>query len=166
MSDFLRPHELQHARLPCPSLSPKFAQTHVHWVSDAISPSHPLLCPSPFAFNLSHQQSLTSVDQSSGASASASESFQWYPGLICFRVDSFDLLAVQETLKSLLQHHNWKDSILWRSTFFIVRFSHQNRITGKTIALTVCSFAGKVMSLLFNVLSSFVIAFLPRNKHL
>ena len=94
--------------------------------------------------------------------------FQWilYSGLISFRIDWFDLLVVQETLKSLLQHHSSKASILRRSTFFIVQLSHPYVTTGKTIALTRWTFVGKVKSLLFNMLSRLVIAFLPRSKHL
>ena len=89
-----------------------------------------------------------------------------YSGLIFFRTDSFDLLAVQGTLKSLFQHHSSKASILQHSAFFMVQFSHPYMTTGKTIALTRQIFVGKVMSLLFNVLSRLVIAFLPRRKHL
>jgi len=85
-------------------------------------------------------------------------------GLISFRMDWLDLLAVQGTLKSLLQHHSSKASILWSSAFFIVQLSHPYMTTGKTIALTRWTFVGKVMSLLFNMLSRFVIAFLPRSK--
>ena len=87
-----------------------------------------------------------------------------YSGLISFRIDWFDVLAVQETLKSLLQHHSSKASILWCSAFFIVRLSHPYMTTGKTIALTRWTFVGKVMSLLFTLLSRLVIAFLPRSK--
>ena len=87
-----------------------------------------------------------------------------YAGLISFRIDSLDLLAVQGTLKSLLQHHSSTASILWHSAFFIVQLSHPHMTTGKTIALTRWTFVGKVMSLLFNKLSRLVIAFLPRNK--
>ena len=87
-------------------------------------------------------------------------------GLISFRMDWFDLLAVQSTLKSLLQHHSSKASILWCSAFFMVQLSHPYMTTGKTIALTRWTFVGKVMSLLFNMLSRLVIAFLPRSKHL
>ena len=89
-----------------------------------------------------------------------------YSGLISFRIDSFDLLSVQGTLKSLLQHHSSKASILRRSPFFIVQLSHPYMTTGKTIALTKWTFVSKVMSLLFNMLSRFVIAFLPRSKGL
>ena len=89
-----------------------------------------------------------------------------YSGLISFRIDWFDLLAGQGTLKSLLQHHGSKASILWHSAFFIVQLSHPYMTTGKVIALTRWTFVGKVMSLLFNVLSRLVIAFLPRSKRL
>ena len=89
-----------------------------------------------------------------------------YSGLISFRMDWLDLLAVQGTLNSLLQHHSSKASILQCSAFFIVQLSHPYKSTGKTIALTRGTFVGKVMSLLFNMLSKFVIAFLPRSKHL
>ena len=89
-----------------------------------------------------------------------------YPGLITFRMDWLDLLAVQGTPKSLLQHHSSKASILWPSAFFTVQLSHPYMTTGKTIALTRQTFVGKVVSLLFNILSKLVIAFLPRSKHL
>ena len=87
-----------------------------------------------------------------------------YPGLISFRMDWLDLLVVQGTLKSLLQNHSSKASILWRSAFFTVQLSHPYMTAGKTIALTRWTFVGKVMSLLFNMLSRFVITFLPRSK--
>ena len=90
------------------------------------------------------------------------QSFQW----ISFRIDLLDLLAVQGTLKSLFQHHRTKASILRHSAFFIVQMSHPYTTTGKTIVLTIWTFVGKVMSLLFNMLSRLVIAFLPRSKHL
>ena len=89
-----------------------------------------------------------------------------HPGLIFFRMDWLDLLAVQGTLESLLQHHSSKASILWCSAFFTVQLSHPYMTTGKTIALTRRTFVGKVMSLLFNMLSRLVITFLPRSKHL
>ena len=87
-----------------------------------------------------------------------------HPGLISFRMDWLDLLAVQETRKSLLQHHNSKASILWRSALFIVQLSHPYMITGKTIALIRRTFVGKAMSPLLNMLSRMVITFLPRSK--
>ena len=86
-----------------------------------------------------------------------------YSGLISFRIDWFDFLVVQGTLKSLLHQHS---SITWQSDFFVVQLSHPHMTTGKTIALTIWTFVGKVMSLLFNMLSRFVIAFLPRSKHI
>ena len=89
-----------------------------------------------------------------------------HPGLISFRMDWLNLLAVQGTLKSLLQHRSWEALILRRSAFFTVQLSHPYMTTGKTIALTTCTFVGKVMSLLFSMLSRLVIAFLPRSKHL
>ena len=89
-----------------------------------------------------------------------------YSGLISFRVDWLDLLAVQRTLKSLLQHHSSKESILWHSAFFIVQLSHPYMTTRKIIALTRWTFVGKVMSLFFNMLSKLVITFLPRRKRL
>ena len=89
-----------------------------------------------------------------------------YSGLISFRIEWLDLLTIQGTLKSLLQHHSSKASILWCSDVFIVQLSHPDRTTGKTIVLTRQTFVGKVMALLFNMLSRLVIAFLPRSKHL
>ena len=107
----------------------------------------------------------TSGGQSIGFSFNISPSNE-HPGLISFRMDSLDLLAVQGTLKSLLQHHSSKASILQHSAFFTVQLSHPYMTTGKTIALTRRTFVGKVMSLLFNALSRLVITFLPRSKHL
>ena len=89
-----------------------------------------------------------------------------YSGLISFRIDWLDLLAIQGTLKSLLQHHSSKASILWRSAFFTVQLSHPYTTTGENIALTRWTFVAKVMSLLLNMLSRLVITFLSRNKHL
>ena len=89
-----------------------------------------------------------------------------YSGLISFRMDWFDLLLIQGTLRSLLQHHSSKASVLWHSAFFIVQLSHPYTTTGKTIALTRRTFVGKVMSVLLNMLSRLVITFLPRSKHL
>ena len=92
--------------------------------------------------------------------------FNEHPGLISFRMDWLDLLAVQGTLKSLLQHHSSKASIFWHSAFFTVQFSHPCMTTGKTITLTRQTFVGKVISLLFNMLSRLVITFLPKSKRL
>ena len=119
--------------------------------------------PAPGSFLMS--QFFASGGQSIGASASASV-LPTYSGLISFRMDWLDLLAVQGTLKSLLQHHTSKPSVLQRSAFFIVQFSYPYMTTGKTIALTRRIFVGKVMSLLFKKLSRLVITFLPRSKRL
>ena len=166
VSDSLRPHELQHARPPCLSPTLEFPQTHVHRVSDAIQPSHPLSSPSPPAPNPSQQQSLFQWVNSSCEVAIVLE-FQLriipskeHAGLTSFRMDWLDLLAVQGILKSLLQHHSSKASILQHSAFFTVQLSHPYMTTGKTMALTRWTFVGKVMSLLFNMLSRFVITFL------
>ena len=112
-------------------------------------------------------QFFTSGGQRIGVPASASVlPMNILLGLISFRTDWLDLLAVQGTLKSLLQHHSSKASVLWHSAFFIVQLSHPHMTTGKMIALTRWTFVGKVMSLIFNMLSSLVIAFLPRSEHL
>ena len=138
MSNSLWPCGLQHTRLPCPPLSAEFAQTHVHWVSDAIQPSHPLLLPSPPAFSLSQQQGVfqlvSSLHQMAEVLELQHQSFQWIFRADSFRIDWFDLLAVQGTLKSLLQHHSSKASFLRCSAFFIVQLSHPYMTTGKTIA--------------------------------
>ena len=145
-------------------------QTHVHWVGD-IQPSHPLSSPSPPTFSLSHHQSLFKGVSSLHQVAQVLEfqlqhqSFQWI-FRTDFTIEWLDLLAVQGTLKSLLQHHSSKASIHQHSAFFIVQLSHPYMTTGKTIALTRRTFVGKVMSLLYNMLSRLVIAFLSRNKHL
>ena len=119
-------------------------------------------CPASGSFQMS--QFFASGGQSIGVSASASVLPMKYSGLISFRIDWLDLLAVQRTFKSLLQHHSSKASILQCSAFLIVQLSHPYMTTGKNIALTRWTFVGKVMSLLFNMLSRFVIAFLPRSK--
>ena len=137
-----------------------FTQTHIHRVSDAIQPSHPLSSPSSPAFNLSQHQSLFRWVSSSHQVAKVWEfqlqhqSFQWIFRTDFFRMDWLDLLSVQGTLKSLLQHHSSKTSILQCSAFFIVQLSHPYMTTGKTIALTRQTFVDKVMSLLFNMLSA------------
>ena len=160
------------AGLPVHHQLPESTQTHVDRVGDAIQLSHPLSSPSPPALNLSQHQGLFQWVSSSHQVANYwSFSFNIspsneYSGLISFRMDWLDLLAVQGTLKSLLQHHSSKTSILQHSAFFIVQLSHPYMTTRKTIDLTRWIFVGKVMSLLFNMLSRLVIAFLPRNKHL
>jgi len=152
--------------LPIHHQLPEFTQTHVYRVGDAIQPSHPLSSPSPPTFNLSQHQGLFKwvcsshqVDKYWSFSFNISP-FSEHPGLISFRMDWLDLLAVQGTLKSLLQLRSSKASILWHSAFFIVQLSHPYMTTGKTIALTRWTFVGKVMSLLFNMLSKLVITFL------
>ena len=143
---------------------PEFAQTHVHWV-DAIQPSHPLLTllflpsilPSIRVFS---NESVLYIRWPKYWSFSFSISpSNEYSGLIFFRIDWFDPLAVQGTLKRILQHHSSKASVLQCSAFFTVQLSHPHMTTGKTIALTRRTFVGKVMSLLLNLLSKFVIAF-------
>ena len=156
MSDCLWAHGLQHARLLCPLVSPEFAQTHVYWVEDAIQPSHSLLPHSPPAFNLSQHQGLFQWVSSLHQVAKVLEFQLQHPSnaylvLISFRIDWLDLLALQGTLKSLLQHHSSKSSILWHSSFFTVQLSHPYMTIGKTIALTIWTFISKVMSLLFNI---------------
>ena len=126
-------------RHPCPSLSPWVYSNSVHWVSDAIEPSHPLSSPSTLSLNLSQHQgifqwviSLHQVPKYWSFTTSPSNENS---GLISFRMDWFDLLSVQGTLKSLLQHHSSKASILQHATFFIVQLLHPYMTTGKTIAL-------------------------------
>jgi len=137
----------------------ELTQTHIHWISDAIQPSHPLSSPSLPPFNLSQHQGLFKWVSSSHQVAKLLElQLQHIPSnvysvLISLRIDWLALLAVQGTLKSLLQHHSWKASILRCSAFFIVQLSHPYMTTGKTIALTRWAFVGKVMSLLLNMLS-------------
>ena len=149
----------------------EFTQTHIHWVRDAIQPSHPLsspLLPSIIpSIRVFSNESVLQVRWAKYWSFSFSISpSNEHPGLISFRMDWLDLLAVQGTLKSLLQHHSSKASIPLHLAFFIVQLSHPYMITGKTIALTRQTFVGKVMSLLFNMRSRLVITFLPRSKHL
>ena len=141
----------------------ELTQTHVHWVGDAIQPSHPLSSPSPPTFSLSQRQGLFKWVNSSYQVAKVLkfqfhyQFFQWNSGPISFRMDWLDLLAVQGTLKSLLQHHSSKAWFLHHSAFFIVQLSHPYMTTGKTIALTRWTFVGKVMSLLFNMLCRLVL---------
>ena len=151
---------------------PEFTQTHVDRISDAIQPSHPLLTflllPSIFSsITVFSNESVFRIRwpkyRSFNFSIGPSNE---YSRLISFRMDWLDLLAVQGTPKSLLQHNSSKASILWRSAFFTVQLSHPYMTTGNTIALTRRTFVGKVMSLLFNMLSRLVITFLPRIKRL
>ena len=148
---------------------PEFTQTHVH---ESLMPHnhlilcHPLLPPSIFPrIRVFSNESALRIRSPKYWSFSFSISpSNEYLGLISFRMDWLDLLAVQVTLKSLLQHHSSKAWVLWCSTFFIVQYSHPYMTTGKTITLTWQTFVGKVISLLCNMLPRLVIAFLPRSK--
>ena len=158
-------------RLPVHHQLPEFTQTHAHQVGDAIQPSHPLSSPSPPAPNPSQHQGLFQWVSSSHQVAKVLElqlQHQVFHRVLrtdlLFRMDWVDLLAVQGTLKSLLQHHSSKASIFRHSAFFTVQLSRPYMTTGKTIALTIQTFVDKVMSLLFNMLSRLVITFLPRSK--
>ena len=156
---------------------PEVAQTHIHWVGDAIQPSHPLLylllLPSIFpSIRVFSNESVLCIrywkkywPKYWNFSFSISPSNE-YSALISFRIDWFDLHEVQGTLKSLLQYRSSKASILWHSAFFMVQLSHPHMATGRTIALTRWTFDGKVMPLLFNMLSRLVIAFLPMIIHI
>ena len=158
--------------LPVHHQLPEFTQTHIHRVSDAIQPSHPLSSPSPPAPNLpgirvfSNESTLRMRWPKYWSFSFSLIPSNEHPGLMSFRMDWLDLLAVQGTLKSLLQLHSSKASILRRSAFFTVQLSHPYMTTGKTIALTGQTFVGKIMSLLFNMLSRLVTTFLPRSKRL
>ena len=147
----------------------ELTQTHVHWVtmpSNHLILCHLLLLPSVFpSIRVFSSGSVLCIRWPKYWSFSFSISpSNEYSGLISFRMDWLDLLEVQGTLKSLLQQHRSNASILWHSAFFIVQLSHPYMTTGKAIALTRWTFVGKVMSLLFNMLSRLVITFLPKNK--
>ena len=158
--------------LPVHHQLPYFTQTHVCWVRDAIQSSHPLLSPSPLAFNLSQHQGLFKwVSFCNRWPKYWSFSFNISPSnehsrLISFRMDWLDLLAVQKSLKSLIQHHSSKSSVLLCSAFLIVQLLHPYMTTGKTIAFTGQTFVGKVISLLFNMMSKVAITFLQKSNHL
>ena len=164
MSDSLWPLDCSLPGFSVHHQFPEVTQTHVHRISDAIQPSHPLSSPSPLTFNVSQHQvfsneSVLHIRWPKYWSFSFSISPpNAYSGLISFRMDWF-YLAVQGPLKSLLQHHNSKASILRHPAFFIVLLSHPFMTTGKTIALTRWTFVGKVMSLLFSMLFWLVIPF-------
>ena len=173
MSNSLRPHELAACQT---SLSITKSQSLLRLMSiESVMPSNHLILCRPLLLLPSIFPSIRVFSNESALRMRWpkywSFSFNISPsnehsGLISFRMDWSDLLAVQGTLKSLLQHHSSKASILWFSAFFMVQISHPYMTTGKTIALTRWTFVGKVMSLLFNMLSSLVITFLPRSKHL
>ena len=151
---------------------PEFTQTHVQWLSDATPPSDPLSSPSSLAFDLS-QLRLFSNESTLRIRWPMYWSFTFNISpsnerseLISFRMNWLDLFAIQGNLKSLLQYHSSKASILWCSGFFIGQISYPYMTTGKTLALARQTFVGKVMSLLFNMLSRLAITFLPRSNHL
>ena len=159
--------------LSVPRHLPNVAQVHVHCISDAIQSSHPLMPSSPTALNLSQHQGLFQWVSCSNQMTKILElqlqhqSFQWeYSVLISFKIYWFGLLVVQGTHRSLLQLHSSKASILWRSVLFMVQLSETYMTTGKTTALTIWTFVGRVMFLHFNTLSRFVIAFLLRSNRL
>ena len=173
MSDSLQPHELQHARPPCPSpnswSSLKLTSIELVMPSSHLILYHPLLLLPPIPPSIrgfSSESTLRKRWPKYWSFSFSISPFKEIPGLISFRMDWLDLLAVQGTLKNLLQHHSSKASIIQCSAFFTVQLSHPYMTTGKTIALTRRTFFGKVMSLLFNMLSRLVITFLPSSKHL
>ena len=159
MSDSLWPHELQHARPPCPSPTPGVypnpCPSSWWWYPTISSSVVPFSCPQSFpAFQMRvfSKESALCIRWPKYFSFSFNiRSSNEHPGLISFRMDWLDLFADQGTLRSFLQHHSSKASILWHSDFFIVQLSHPYMTTGKTIALTRWTFVGQVMSLLFNM---------------
>ena len=171
MSNSLPPPGLQRDRVSCPSPSPG-ACSKLMSIESVMQSNHLMLChlllvlPSIFpSIRIFSSESVLGIRWRKYWSFSFSISpSSEYSGLISFTMDWLDLLAVQGTLKSLLQHHNLKATIICHSAFLMVQLSHPYMTTGKTIALTRRTFVGKVMSLLFNTLSRFVIAFLPKSK--
>ena len=168
MSDSLRPHKPQHARPPCPSPAPGVYSNSCplsRWCHPTISSSVVPFssCPQSFPASIFSDELILHIKWPKYWSFSSNISPE-YSGLISFRMDWLDLFSVQRTRKGLLQHHSSKASILQLSAFFIVQLSHQYMTTGKTIALTRWTFVGKVMSLLFILLSRLVITFLPRSE--
>ena len=171
VSNSLRPHRLQHNRLPCPSPTPRACSNSCplsQWchptISTSVIPFSSCLQSFPVSGSFLMSWIFASGGQEYWSFSFNISPFNEYSGLISFRMDWLDLLAVQGTLNSLLQHHSSKASILWHSAFFTVQLSHPYMTTGKTIALNRRTFVGKVMSLLFSMLSRLVIAFLPRSK--
>ena len=167
----MQPHGLHHTRLPYPSPTPGACLNSS--IKSVMPSNHLVLCrpfllPSIFSSIrvFSNEMLFTSGGQSTGALASASVFPMNIQDWISFRIDWLDPLVVQRTLKSLLQHHSSKASIIWCSAFFMLQLSHPYMTTGKTIALTIWIFVVKVISLLSNMLSRLVIDFLPRSKHL
>ena len=169
LSNSLWPHELQHARPPCPSPTPRVHSNSHPW---SLGPSNHLILSRPLFLLPPIPPSLRAFSNESTFPMKWPKywSFSFsiipskeHPGLISFRMDWLDVLAEQGTLKSLLQHHSSKASILWCSAFITVQLSHPYMTTGKTLALTRQTFVSKVMSLLFNMLSRLLITFLPRS---
>ena len=170
VSNSLQPHGLQHARFPCNSPTSKACSNSCppsQWCHPTISSSvipFPCLQSFPASGSFPTNQFFISGGQSIGSFSFSTSPSNEYSGLMSFRMDWLDLLAVQGTLKRLCLHYSSKASILQHSAFFKVQISHTYKTTGKTIALTRRTFVGKVRSLLFNTLSRFVIAFLPRSN--
>ena len=153
MCNFVWPHGLQHARSPCPSPSPRVCSNSCslsHWchptISSSVVPFSSCLLSFPASGSFPVSQHFTSGGQNIGNFSFSISFSKEYSPLISFRMDPFDLLAVQGTLKDLLQHHGSKASIFRHSTFFMVQLSHPYMTTGKTIALTIGAFVGRVMS--------------------
>ena len=158
MSNSLRPHGLQHIMLPCPSLSPRVCSDSclLSWSNDLILCCPLFFLPSIFpSIRVFSNESALRIRWPKYWSFSICPSSE-YSGLISFRIDWFDLLAVHGTLRSLVQHHNLKASILQRSAFFMGQLSHLYMTTGTIVTLTIWTFVGKVMSLHFNMLSRFL----------
>ena len=173
VSDSLWPHGLQHAKVPCPSPSPRtfsnscpLSQWYHPTISCSVIPFSSCLQSLPASGAFPMSQLFASCGQRPKELQLHISPSNEYSGPISFMINWLDLLAVQGTLKSLLQHHSLKASILQRSAFFLAPLSHPYMTSGKTIALTRWTFVSKVIFLLFNTLSMFVIAFLPRSKHL
>ena len=182
LSSFSSVQSLSHVRLCDPmncrrqvslSITNSRSSLKLTSIESVIPPSHLILCPLfllppiPPSIRVFSNESTLRMRWPKYWSFSVSIiPSKEHPGLVSLRIDWLDLLAVQGTLKSLLQYHSSKASILWHSAFFIVQLSHPYMTTGKTIALTRRTFVGKVMSLLLNMLSRLVITFLPRNKRL
>ena len=174
MSDSLQPHEPQHTRPPCPSPTPGVHPNPCPLI-ELVMPSNQLILCHPLLLLPSIFPSIRVFSNESALRIRWPKDWRFsfnispsneHPGLISFRMDWLDLLVVQGTLKSLLQHHSSKPSILLHSAFFIVQLSHPYMTTGKTIALTRRTFFGKVLSLLLDMLSRLVKTFLPKSKHL
>ena len=171
MSNSLQPHGLQHTGFP---VHHSWSLLKLMSIKSVMPSNHPIFCRPllllPLIFpsiRVSSNKSVLHISWPKYWSFRFSISpFNEYSGLISFRIDCFDLLAIQGTLKSLRQHHSSKASILWCKAFFTVQLSHPYMTTEKTIALTRRTFVGKVISLLFNMLFRLVIVFLPRSKRL